>query len=360
MITAPVPTNELARIEELLDLNILDSLPEQAYDDITYLASRICDTPIALVSLVDSERQWFKSRVGLDATQTSRDVAFCAHAILEPSELFVVRDATVDLRFANNPLVVEEPAVRFYAGAPLVSSAGNALGTLCVIDNHPRELTEVQTRSLQALARQVMAQLELRTTVAQLHHKTAQQQEYERQLEEYQRTLEANLSMFGRLSVTDPLTGLNNRRSLMDRLDDEFSRLTRSNDELTFALIDIDHFKHQNDTKGHPAGDGVLEKAARLIENEIRSADFVARYGGDEFAVIFCNTDTNGARVLAERVRRAVERGAWGEGGITVSIGIAAAGDAVTTPAALIAAADHAMYRAKAAGRNRVAVAGDA
>jgi diguanylate cyclase (GGDEF)-like protein len=357
MVVAPTPVNELARIEELLDLNILDTVPEQAYDDITYLASRICGTPIALVSLVDAERQWFKSRVGLDATQTARDVAFCAHAILEPSELFVVPDATIDLRFADNTLVVDEPAVRFYAGAPLVTSSGNALGTLCVIDHEPRVLTEDQSRSLQALARQVMAHLELRSTVAELHRKAEKQKEYERQLEDYQRTLEANLSMFGRLSMTDALTGLNNRRSLMDRLDDEFARLTRSNDQLTFALIDIDHFKHHNDAKGHPAGDDLLEKAARLIENETRSADFVARYGGDEFAVIFCNTDDSGARVLAERVRRAVEQGEWGEGGITVSIGIAAAGPDTSCPAALIAAADRALYEAKEAGRNRVAVA---
>ena len=158
----PVSVHEGARLAELLGYSILDSEPEQAYDDVTLLASRICGTPIALVSLVDDHRQWFKSRVGLEAPETSRDLAFCAHAITTPEELFIVGDAAQDARFSENPLVTSDPRIRFYAGAPLTTTSGNAMGTLCVIDRVPRELDAEQLESLRALARVVVAQLELR------------------------------------------------------------------------------------------------------------------------------------------------------------------------------------------------------
>ncbi|MEE8331165.1 MAG: sensor domain-containing diguanylate cyclase [Acidimicrobiia bacterium] len=360
MVAAPIPMNEVTRLQELLDFDILDTLPEQAYDDITFLASKICDAPIALVSLIDGERQWFKSRIGLEAPETPRDLAFGAHAILKPTELFVISDALEDERFAENPLVTDDPAIRFYAGAPLVTASGNALGTLCVIDTEPRQLTAEQTKSLEALSRQVMAQLELRTTVAQLNAKAAEQREYETQLEDYQRKLDDNLSVIGHLSLTDPLTGLHNRRGLMDRLEEECSRVVRYGEELSFAIIDIDGFKPLNDENGHPAGDKVLSTVSRLIEEQSRAPDFIARYGGDEFAVIFCNTGTEGAQVLAERIRRAVEQTDWDHDPVTVSIGLATAGPATPTPTTLIEDADRALLEAKAAGRNRVARADSA
>ena len=158
----PVSVTEDARLAELLSYGILDSEPEQAYDDITLLASQICETPVALVSLIDQERQWFKSKVGVTVSETARDIAFCAHAITRPDELFVVENAPQDPRFAENPLVVDDPSIRFYAGAPLTTSSGHAMGTLCVIDDVPRELEPGQLDSLRALARMVVAQLELR------------------------------------------------------------------------------------------------------------------------------------------------------------------------------------------------------
>jgi len=155
------PANESSRLVALERYAILDSDPEQTFDDLTLLASFVCKTPIALISLVDEKRQWFKSRVGIDAAETSRDIAFCSTAIMQ-SDVFVVSDALKDDRFRNNPLVVSDPNIRFYAGAPLINEDGFALGTLCVVDRTPRELTPDQKEALQALSRLVLAQMEFR------------------------------------------------------------------------------------------------------------------------------------------------------------------------------------------------------
>jgi GAF domain-containing protein len=158
---APLPTNEVERLAALKEYHVLDTETEQSYDDITILAASICKVPIAMISLVDEARQWFKSRVGVEQRETSRDVAFCAHAILK-SEPLIVPDATKDRRFADSALVTGEPHVRFYAGFPLINPAGLALGTLCVVDHKPRRLTAAQLRAMRSLARQVVTLLELR------------------------------------------------------------------------------------------------------------------------------------------------------------------------------------------------------
>jgi adenylate cyclase len=160
-MSAPLPADETERLEELRQYRILDTLAESEYDDLVYLASRICGTPIALVSLIDQDRQYFKARVGLKVSETPRDQAFCAHAILKP-ELMVVTDAHADERFADNPLVTSDPNIRFYAGTPLITPAGHAMGTLCVIDRVPRTLDQTQRESLCALGRQVESLLSLR------------------------------------------------------------------------------------------------------------------------------------------------------------------------------------------------------
>jgi len=158
---APIPDNEAERLQALREYHILDTGAEQAYDDITALAAYLCEVPIAMISLVDESRQWFKSKLGLNERETPRDVAFCAHAILQ-SEPLIVRDALKDARFADSELVTRSPHIRFYAGFPLASPEGYALGTLCAIDRRPRKLSAEQKTAMQALARQVMALLELR------------------------------------------------------------------------------------------------------------------------------------------------------------------------------------------------------
>jgi GAF domain-containing protein len=186
------PANEEARIAALEKYAILDSDPEQSFDDLTLLASFVCETPIALISLVDEDRQWFKSRVGIAASETSRDIAFCSTAILQ-SELFVVPDALADDRFRDNPLVVSDPHIRFYAGAPLVNEDGFALGTLCVVDRAPRELAPDQKDALKALSRLVLAQLEFRRNLILLKEaltdRTKEEHERQRELVRVQETL---------------------------------------------------------------------------------------------------------------------------------------------------------------------------
>ncbi len=162
MKAAPIPANESQRLASLYDYNLLDSLPEEEYDNITRIASEICHVPMSLITLLDADRQYFKSKIGIEGTGTDRDSSFCGHAILHPNDMFIVADPSKDERFHDNPYVTGAPYVGFYAGVPLVNEDGYALGTLCVLDNKPKELTKEQKETLQALAKQVVAYFELR------------------------------------------------------------------------------------------------------------------------------------------------------------------------------------------------------
>jgi len=205
MMAPPRPPNEAARLAALESYDILDTERELAYDDFTSLAAEICDTPIALISLIDDDRQWFKSAYGLALTETPREQSFCGHAVAGTSTL-IVGDATKDERFHDNPLVTGSPDIRFYAGAPLISSDGYALGTLCVIDRVPRILTDGQRNALESLSRQLMAHLELRRAMVTL-----------RDAEQIKRRFVANVSH----ELRTPLTSI--RGALAMVLDGEMN-----------------------------------------------------------------------------------------------------------------------------------------
>ena len=182
--------NEKKRLKVLWQYEVLDTVPEELFDDLTELAARICEAPIAMISLVDEKRQWFKSRIGTDVRETSREVSFCSHAIRQ-SDLFIVPDATLDKRFARNPLVTSEPRIRFYAGAPLITPDGYALGTLCVLDKSPRQLRQEQKQALTILARHVVSQLELRRRSRELVRVREEKKQTQDQVEQLRAELAA-------------------------------------------------------------------------------------------------------------------------------------------------------------------------
>lgn len=339
----PLPADEEARLKNLASYDILDTLPEQAYDDIVRLATIICGTATGFISMVARDRQWFKATLGLDVAETPRDISFCAYALSNPDQVMTVEDARADSRFADNPLVTGAPQIRFYAGAPLVTPENHVVGTLCVIDQVPRGLSQVQREALTALSRQVVAQLELRRQL--------------KELQDSERRLEAALARLEVLSSTDSLTGLYNRRALDGQLETEFERAQRYNLDLSFLMIDVDRFKQFNDRFGHPAGDDMLRQVGSCLQNNARAPDFVARYGGEEFSIILPNTGREAALAIADRFRHLVAT-LPAPTPMTISIGIsslpAAAPEVVrmADPQALVTAADAALYQAKKDGRN--------
>ena len=313
---------ESARLSALRSYCVLETGREARFDDLTCLASTICETPVSLVSLVDTNRLFFKSAHGIDLREVPYPDFFCGHAIHQ-RDLFVVPDANEDPRFAKHPLVVDSPRVRFYAGAPLVTPQDYRLGTLCVIDFVPRELQPKQLEMLRILGRQVMCQLDL------------------------------NLQ-----AMRDPLTGLYNRRQLEEALHREVLRARRLGGTVGVMAIDVDHFKRVNDTLGHEVGDRALRGIAEEWASCVREEDIACRAGGEEFVIILPGTGKTALRTRAEAVRRTIERAQIPAGDgtlkLTVSIGLASFPSYGDSGQAVLRAADVALYKAKAAGRNRV------
>lgn len=355
-IPASLPADEDARLDALASYAILDTLPEQAYNDLVGLAAQVCGVPTALISLIDEQRQWFKARVGLDVSQTPREQAFCAHAILRPDDVMEVPDATQDPRFAGNPLVTADGGIRFYAGAPLVTPSGAALGTLCIIDRVPRRLTPAMAEALRALARQAVRLLELRRTLAALETLNQALRERQQQLEATQRRLDLANRELAEQSLTDALTGLKNRRAFDRLLAEEAARVERARSSVALILLDIDNFKPFNDEFGHVSGDEALRQVAEILQAQVRPYDHVARYGGEEFAIILPDCDLPQAEAMAERIRSEVEGHAWPLRPVTISLGVAAC-RSVRASTSVVECADKALYQAKERGRNCVVAA---
>ncbi len=351
-----LPHNENERQAILDAYRILDTPREASFDDLVSIATAVCDVPIAMVSLVDRDRQWFKASTGLDVTETARDVSFCAHAILDPGNTMVVPDAQLDARFRDNPLVTAGIKVRFYAGAPLLSVEGQPLGTFCVVDDKPRELSPLQRRALEALSRQASRLMEMRRITRELHLQLEERGWYEQQLLHYQQELESQNADLAQQSATDPLTGLANRRAFARTLDDAIGAAIAGDQPLAIAVVDIDHFKMINDLHGHAEGDRVLQAVADMLRAHGGSArGRVARYGGEEFVWLLADTAADAAVRQCDQLRGDVAFAATGLP-VTVSIGVAALqpGEDVGS---LFARADEALYEAKRGGRDRVQLA---
>src|SRR5947208_2403240 len=218
---AQLPENETLRLDALRRDAILDTAPEERFDDLTRLAAHICGTPIAVISLIDADRQWFKSKVGLSVMETSRDIAFCAHTLMQ-TDLFVVRDALADDRFATNPLVTSDPKIRFYAAAPLETPEGYVLGTLCVIDRVPRDLSVEQQDALRALSRQVVSQLELRRHVTMMSRPLIERQQAQERLIHTEKLASLGTLVSGMAhEVSNPAQGILAMAQLIQDEDDQ-------------------------------------------------------------------------------------------------------------------------------------------
>jgi len=338
MLAPEVPEDEAQRIAALRSTGLLFTPAEERFDRITRLASRLFGTPIALVSLIADKCQWFKSAQGIDTTETSREISFCGHVILGDGT-FVVEDAELDSRFADNPLVAHDPHIRFYAGHPLHTIDGSRAGTLCIIDRKPRKLAPEQLEVLRDLA--AIAESELQRG----------------QLSSTQRSLILERDDLKRRASIDGLTRLWNRAAIMELLGAEFARATRGVPTCV-AMIDADHFKNVNDTHGHQVGDAVLIEIAARLRRAVREFDAVGRYGGEEFIAVLSNCSLDVAKGVCERIRGFVENEPiatpMGPLMVTVSIGLAAFDAEHGDLARFIGAADAALYRAKERGRNCV------
>jgi len=346
---AEIPANEAERLKTLRRYGILDTPVETAYDDLLSIATAICGAPMGTVSLVDADRQWFKSRIGVESQQTPRDIAFCAHTILDPGRVFEVNDARNDARFHDSPLVTGDPNIRFYAGAPLVASDGHAVGALCVMDSQPHQLTEMQRTALTALSRQVVVLMELRAAYAELQHHMEEREWYERELDARSAALREDNAAQAEQSRTDPLTGLANRRAFGEAI----KAALAGGKPFAFAIVDVDHFKEINDGWGHPYGDRVLIAVAGALKASRDAGDIVARIGGEEFAMLLPNRANKHALAAAEVARQAVGKLEM-ELPITASVGVTVRGEG-DSAGDLFARADAALHEAKRHGRNCVA-----
>ncbi len=317
----PGAESEAARLRALYAYDVLDTPSEETFDRITRLAKQALQAPIAMISLIDRDRQWFKSRQGVEIAQTPRDVSFCTHTICRDEPL-IVRDALDDARFSSSPLVTGKPHIRSYFGVPLRTPSGHNIGALCVNDVKPRDVTKDQLQVLQDLARLVVDELELR-----------------------------------KLATVDSLTGAMTARAFLAEACREVERAQRHTRSLACILLDIDHFKAVNDTFGHAAGDLVLAKVVAACRSKLRAADQIGRLGGEEFAILLPETGV-AARRVAEGLRATIAALVVVHMAqairVTASFGVAQLSPIDCDFRSMLARADKALYLAKDAGRDEV------
>lgn len=318
--------DEAGRIAALERYEILDTSPEKPFDKITSLVQNVLRVPICAVSLVDRERQWFKSIQGLDAKETPRSDSFCSHTI-KTTKALVISDALEDHRFSTNPLVLGAPGIRSYAGVPLRTPDGYNVGALCVIDTEPRQFDEAQLAILRSFASLVVDELELR-----------------------------------RIAERDHLTGALTRRGFIHQMEQEMARSKRYHRDAVLLILDVDHFKSVNDQYGHPAGDKVLKAVTDTCHQQLRANDSFGRLGGEEFAILLVETDKAVASVVADKFRQSIQGLVVDVGvdiSVTASFGLAPLTFEASKPEDWIAQADEALYFAKKQGRNRCVSAGE-
>lgn len=319
----PVPADEPQRLRQLERYGVIGSPSDEHFERIVELASLIFSVPITAISLVEQDRQWFLCNLGLEASETPRDQAFCAHAIASEG-VMVVPDATQDPRFSANPLVTAAPHIRFYAGAPLHTPEGHNLGTLCVIDRQPRQISELQVRQLTLLSQMVMHEIELR-----------------------------------RQARLCPVTGLPIRQTFLTIGGHEISRARSEQRPLSLLCVDIDNLRLVNNRWGHRAGDQLLQGLVGLLRGVLRPQDYAARLGDGEFALLLVDLPGHEALRLSEGLRQAVTAlpGAHSHSDFQLHIsgGLTSLAPADRDIEDLLRRADQALALAKGNGRNQIA-----
>jgi diguanylate cyclase (GGDEF)-like protein len=323
-----VLTDEPARLAALKRLAVLDSAPEEPFENVVALVRTVLDVPMAAVSLLDEDRQWFKARSGVEVSETPREDSFCTYTI-QQCEPMIIPDATKDPRFASSPLVVGGPAIRSYAGIPLRTPDGYNIGSLCAIDVRPRDFSPADIATLTKFARIVVDELELR-----------------------------------RIAGRDQLTGALTRRNFIERASQELERYRRYDRPASLAIVDIDHFKSINDTYGHPAGDKVLREVCECLRAAARPNDLIGRLGGEEFGMLMPETSAQEALAAGERFREGIAATTFKpspdvELKVTASFGIVQLDASITDAESWFAAADVPLYAAKRSGRNRCVLVSD-
>jgi len=341
MLVPSIPSNEAERLQDLLSARILDTPIQEGFERITRIAKDLFKVPIVTISLVDDRRQWFKSVQGLDIFETPREVSFCGHTILQ-DDFFIVSDTHLDSRFCDNPLVVHEPYIRFYAGYPILSPKGYKYGAICLIDRFPREMTGEELAPLKDLAALVETEI--------LKHSSYYAQE----------KLIHQLDQAKLVSMVDPLTRLWNRTGMMNILCNKMEEYDQNKQPFGIALLDIDHFKYINDAFGHDVGDNVLKSLAKILIRSCRDIDAASRWGGEEFLILINDSFKGGVPSFAERIRKKIQKQGFlyvhkSSLKLTVTIGTTAiSSDNSLDINALIKQADQALYVGKNTGRNKV------